>query len=143
MNRREAIAAFAAITTTGAVAAQESLGEQDEAEVPRTGPHNLITDVEGLKVGQSQDAAMRTGVTVILPDESAVAAPESESPVCASMITTHRLEPETSKEQSSGITSRISSGNWILTITFASFGTSNSVSVSPNGAEATATFRVP
>ena len=74
MNRREAIAAFAAITTTGAVAAQESPGEQDEAEVPRTGPRNLITDVEGLKVGQSQDAAIRTGVTVILPDEPAVAA---------------------------------------------------------------------
>ena len=74
MNRREAIAAFAAITTTGAVAAQESPGEQDEAEVLRTGPRNLITDVEGLKVGQSQDAAIRTGVTVILPDEPAVAA---------------------------------------------------------------------
>jgi len=40
----------------------------------RHGPRNLITDVPGLKVGQSQDAAVRTGVTVILPDERAVCA---------------------------------------------------------------------
>lgn len=38
------------------------------------GPRNLITDVPGLKVGQAQDAAARTGVTVILPDDRAVAA---------------------------------------------------------------------
>lgn len=38
------------------------------------GPRNLITDVPGLSVGQAQDAAARTGVTVILPDDRAVAA---------------------------------------------------------------------
>jgi L-aminopeptidase/D-esterase-like protein len=38
------------------------------------GSRNLITDVPGLKVGQSQDRAARTGVTVILPDDRAVCA---------------------------------------------------------------------
>lgn len=40
----------------------------------KPGPRNLITDVPGLKVGQAQDEAARTGVTVILPDDRAVAA---------------------------------------------------------------------
>lgn len=40
----------------------------------RPGSRNLITDVPGLLVGQAQDAAARTGVTVILPDERAVCA---------------------------------------------------------------------
>ena len=41
-----------------------------------TGPGalNLITDVPGLKVGQAMDGAVRSGVTVILPDERAVCA---------------------------------------------------------------------
>ena len=34
----------------------------------QTGPRNLITDVEGLTVGSAHDAAVRTGVTVILAD---------------------------------------------------------------------------
>ncbi|HEV2532817.1 P1 family peptidase [Phenylobacterium sp.] len=38
------------------------------------GARNLITDVPGLTVGQAEDAAARTGVTVILPDERAVCA---------------------------------------------------------------------
>jgi L-aminopeptidase/D-esterase-like protein len=38
------------------------------------GPRNLITDVPGLRVGQAQDERARTGVTVILPEERAVAA---------------------------------------------------------------------
>ena len=41
---------------------------------PAPGLRNLITDVPGLKVGQAQDAAARTGVTVILPDARAVCA---------------------------------------------------------------------
>ncbi|TAJ68705.1 MAG: peptidase S58 family protein [Phenylobacterium sp.] len=41
---------------------------------PGPGPRNLITDVPGLRVGQAQDHAVRTGVTVILPDAPAVAA---------------------------------------------------------------------
>lgn len=40
----------------------------------RTGARNLITDVEGLAVGQAHDARARTGVTVILPDQRAVCA---------------------------------------------------------------------
>jgi len=43
-------------------------------EPPGPGPRNLITDVPGLKVGQAQNVAARTGVTVILPDERAVCA---------------------------------------------------------------------
>jgi len=38
------------------------------------GPLNLITDVAGLRVGQAEDAAARTGVTVILADDRAVGA---------------------------------------------------------------------
>ncbi|HEX6866358.1 MAG TPA: P1 family peptidase, partial [Caulobacteraceae bacterium] len=40
----------------------------------RPGPRNLITDVPGLLVGQAQDAAVRTGVTVLLPEDRAVCA---------------------------------------------------------------------
>jgi L-aminopeptidase/D-esterase-like protein len=45
-----------------------------KAMTARPGPRNLITDVPGLMVGQAQDAAVRTGVTVILPDDRAVCA---------------------------------------------------------------------
>lgn len=45
-----------------------------DAKAPGPGPRNLITDVPGLKVGQAQDLRARTGVSVILPDERAVAA---------------------------------------------------------------------
>ena len=38
------------------------------------GARNLITDVPGLRVGQAHDMAVRSGVTVILPDERAVCA---------------------------------------------------------------------
>ncbi|MFQ5534984.1 MAG: P1 family peptidase [Sphingomonadales bacterium] len=37
-------------------------------------PRNLITDVDGLVVGNAEDEAVRTGVTVILPTEPAVMA---------------------------------------------------------------------
>jgi L-aminopeptidase/D-esterase-like protein len=40
----------------------------------RPGPRNLITDIGGVKVGQSHDAGLRSGVTVILPDEAVRAA---------------------------------------------------------------------
>jgi L-aminopeptidase/D-esterase-like protein len=40
----------------------------------RPGALNLITDVAGLKVGQAEDAGVRSGVTVILPDARAVCA---------------------------------------------------------------------
>ena len=47
-----------------------------DASPPRARPGalNLITDVPGLKVGQAEDAAVRTGVSVILPDERSVCA---------------------------------------------------------------------
>lgn len=38
----------------------------------RPGVRNLITDVDGLKVGNAHDATAMTGATVILPDEPAV-----------------------------------------------------------------------
>ena len=34
----------------------------------RPGSRNLITDVPGLRVGQAEDGALRTGVSVLLPD---------------------------------------------------------------------------
>ena len=39
----------------------------------KVGKQNLITDVPGIKVGNSQDETIRTGVTVIIPDEPAIA----------------------------------------------------------------------
>lgn len=39
----------------------------------RTGPRNLITDVAGLTVGNAQDARLKSGVTVVLCEEPAVA----------------------------------------------------------------------
>jgi L-aminopeptidase/D-esterase-like protein len=44
------------------------------AQPGRPGVRNLITDVPGLRVGQAHDLAVRTGVTVVLPDERAVCA---------------------------------------------------------------------
>jgi L-aminopeptidase/D-esterase-like protein len=34
----------------------------------RPGPRNLITDVDGIRVGNAEDHRIRTGVTVVLPD---------------------------------------------------------------------------
>ena len=38
------------------------------------GPKNAITDVPGLKVGNAEDADVKTGVTVLLPDAPAIVA---------------------------------------------------------------------
>ncbi|MBO0344919.1 P1 family peptidase [Roseibium sp. CAU 1637] len=38
----------------------------------RHGPRNLISDVPGLQVGNSEDRELKSGATVILPDEPAV-----------------------------------------------------------------------
>src|SRR4029077_2442978 len=38
------------------------------------GPLNLITDVEGIRVGNAEDARVRTGVTVVLPERASLAA---------------------------------------------------------------------
>jgi L-aminopeptidase/D-esterase-like protein len=40
----------------------------------RPGPRNLITDVDGISVGNAARADARTGVTVVLPDEACIAA---------------------------------------------------------------------
>lgn len=42
--------------------------------MPGPGPRNSITDVEGIGVGNAEDRERLTGVTVVLPDEPAVAA---------------------------------------------------------------------
>jgi len=52
----------------------DSSMERHDAPRGRPGPRNLITDVEGLRVGQADDARACTGVTVILPDGRAAAA---------------------------------------------------------------------
>lgn len=39
----------------------------------QTGPLNLITDVPGLAIGNADDARLKSGVTVIVPDQPAVA----------------------------------------------------------------------
>ena len=38
------------------------------------GPNNLISDVDGVRVGNAEDYEVRTGVTVVLPDQSVTAA---------------------------------------------------------------------
>jgi L-aminopeptidase/D-esterase-like protein len=40
----------------------------------KPGPRNLITDVAGIQVGNAEDHRVRTGVTVVLPDQPALAA---------------------------------------------------------------------
>ena len=40
----------------------------------RAGPRNLITDVAGLKIGNADDATLKSGVTVVVCDEPATAA---------------------------------------------------------------------
>ena len=42
--------------------------------MPKPGPRNLITDVPGVSVGNAEDARVRTGTTVLLPDAPAIAA---------------------------------------------------------------------
>ncbi|USG61769.1 P1 family peptidase [Sneathiella marina] len=40
----------------------------------KTGPLNLITDVDGIKIGNAEDAKVVTGVTAIIPDTAAIGA---------------------------------------------------------------------
>ena len=77
MNRREWLGAMAALTASGVTSTigRDALAQQSGTAADRqAGPLNLITDVPGLQVGQAEDADVRTGVTVILPDVPAVAA---------------------------------------------------------------------
>lgn len=52
----------------------ESDSKVSVAVMARTGKRNLITDVAGLKIGNAQDAKVRSGVTVLLTDAPAAAA---------------------------------------------------------------------
>lgn len=75
MNRRALLASLmTAAAGASAARAAESAPPRAVMLPGKAGPLNLITDVPGLKVGQAEDAKARTGVTVILPDEAAVAA---------------------------------------------------------------------
>lgn len=87
LDRRAVLASLAALgAASGAKAAEPPAA-------PATGPRNLITDVPGLKVGQAEDAAVRTGVTVILPDQAAVCAVDARGGGPASRET-DVLKPE-------------------------------------------------
>lgn len=71
MNRREMLASLAAGASAFALRPSFALAQS----VPGApGPLNLITDVAGVAVGQADDAKAHTGVTVILPDASAICA---------------------------------------------------------------------
>ena len=76
MNRRTVLGS--ALIGAAASAAHASGAAASPAQAARasgrTGPLNLITDVEGIQVGQAHDAGVRTGVTVILAEKPAVAA---------------------------------------------------------------------
>ena len=76
MHRRTLITGLAGLAALAVRPADAAL--PDTAGHPsgpgQPGPLNLITDVAGLRVGQAEDARVRTGVTVILPDERAVCA---------------------------------------------------------------------
>jgi len=72
MDRRTVLGAGFALAASSALASR-ACAAAAPAE-PHVGAKNLITDVPGLKIGQAEDAVVRTGVTVILPDEAAVVA---------------------------------------------------------------------
>ena len=65
MDRRTLLASLSA----AAIAVPTRLSWAQGAPAGGPGPTNLITDVPGLKVGQAEDAKVRTGVTVILADK--------------------------------------------------------------------------
>ena len=49
-------------------------GKTKGGTMAKPGPKNLITDVEGIQVGNAEDSNVLTGVTAIIADEPAVAA---------------------------------------------------------------------
>ena len=72
MNRRVLLASL----TSGAavLASRFALADEATAEAGGPGQRNLITDVPGLQVGQADNPKVRTGVSVILPDNRATCA---------------------------------------------------------------------
>ena len=62
------------ITLLGGAAAGGPSGGAQQLAVSKTGPLNLITDVAGLRVGNTHDPRLRSGVTAVLFDQPVVAA---------------------------------------------------------------------
>jgi L-aminopeptidase/D-esterase-like protein len=58
----------------------------------RPGPRNLITDVDGILVGQAEDYRIRTGTTVIYPEERCPAAAEIRGGAPGT-LNIHSLDP--------------------------------------------------
>ncbi len=73
-------------------------------------------------------------------NDQAAADSRRMSPMCGQAITTHRLQGGAFQEQSSGLITDFTAGNWSLKITFSSFSSGNAISVSPDGAQASVTF---
>ena len=77
VDRRTLLGSLAGATTLLASAAPAQNQARASAGADRRGkpgPRNLITDVAGIKVGQAESPAVRTGVTVIVPDKESTAA---------------------------------------------------------------------
>jgi L-aminopeptidase/D-esterase-like protein len=75
MNRRTLLTALASSLAVRSATAAPFPSSAPHAPGPGApGKRNLITDVAGLRIGQSEDSKAITGVTVILPDERAVCA---------------------------------------------------------------------
>ena len=107
MNRRNLLGTLAAVTTTGmamtvAGKSKAAAAQSTAATDSRTGPRNLITDVAGLQVGHSDDADVQTGVTVIVPDKTAVAASDVRGGGPATRET-DALSPENLVQEVDGI----------------------------------------
>jgi L-aminopeptidase/D-esterase-like protein len=71
MDRRALVASLSTSAALLATAPHVALSQTQPSPAGGPGPRNLITDVPGLKVGQAEDAKVRTGVTVIVPDSRA------------------------------------------------------------------------
>jgi L-aminopeptidase/D-esterase-like protein len=72
MNRRDLLLTLSTGAAAMAAASGTAFGAGQIGGGP--GPRNLITDVAGLTVGQSEDSKVRTGTTVILPEGRATCA---------------------------------------------------------------------
>ncbi len=66
------------------------------------GPKNLITDVDGIRIGNTHNAEIRTGVTVLLPDEPSITAVDIRGGGPGTRETT-LLDPKYSVERTHGL----------------------------------------
>jgi L-aminopeptidase/D-esterase-like protein len=79
VNRRDLLARAAVASTVSPLVAAAPAATASlpvGAPAARPGLRNLITDVPGLRVGNAEDTAVRTGATVVVPDKAAVVAAE-------------------------------------------------------------------